>query len=93
VAHVTLCLRRGALAAAAVDSLTDAPPEVEIVDFENYVKITATESIQLDLDAIGDRLGRVLTMAEFLGSMSTFIGRVVVAERTFAVCSHGSWEN
>jgi hypothetical protein len=90
MAHVSLCLRQGALAAAAVDSLVDAPPEVEIVDYDNYVKITAPESISLDLDAIGDRLGRLLTMAEFLGSMSTFIGRVVLAERTFEVCSHGS---
>jgi hypothetical protein len=90
---VSLCLQQGALAEAAVDSLADAPPELEIVAFDNYVKITAPESIQLDLDAIGNRLGRALTMGEFLGSMSTFIGRVVMTDRTFAICSHGSVVN
>ncbi|HZE66649.1 MAG TPA: MmoB/DmpM family protein [Sporichthyaceae bacterium] len=83
--QVTICMPQGGVAAAAVDSL-GARPDLQVVDFDNYVKIVAAGSIQLELDDIGDRLGRALSMAEFLGSVSSFTGRVVMYERTFTIC-------
>ena len=78
---------QGSLAAAAVDSLAGEQAEFRIEDFDAYVKIVAADSIALDLDAIGDRLGRCLTMAEFLGALSSYTGRVVLSERVLTICS------
>jgi hypothetical protein len=86
-AHISLCMTQGSIAAAAVDSLADGPSGLEIVDFDNYVKIMAPDTFQLDLDDIGDRVGRVLSMADFLSSVSSFTGRVVMGERTFEICA------
>jgi hypothetical protein len=76
---------QGSLAAAAVDSLECCAIRVE--DFDAYVKIVAPEEIALDLDEIGDRLGRSLTMGEFLGALSSYTGRVVLSERRVTICS------
>jgi len=78
---------RGEIAAAAIASLLEAGADVAVVDFEPYVKIEARRGIRFDLDDIGARLGRLLTMAEFLCDLSTYIGRIVMGERVLEVSS------
>jgi hypothetical protein len=78
---------RGEVATAAIGALFDSGAAVTVLDFEAYVKIEGRIAIRFDLDDIGARLGRNLTMAEFLGDLSTYIGRIVMGDRVLEVSS------
>lgn len=84
---VVVCLSAGALAEAARDWLEDSGADVTVDDHLAFLKVTGTGRVAFDLDPIGQRVGRDLTMSDFLGTMTTYVGRVIMDERRFTVCS------
>jgi hypothetical protein len=87
VPPVVVCLSAGPLADAARDWLEDSGADVTIDDRRSFLKITGAGRVSFDLDPIGSRAGRHLDMSDFLGTMTTYVGRVVLEDRTFTVCS------
>lgn len=84
---VVVCLSAGTVANAARDWLEDSGADVTIDDRRSFLKITGAGSVSFDLDPIGGRAGRHLDMSDFLGTMTTYVGRVVLEDRRFTVCS------
>lgn len=84
-ADVSVCLATGELAAAALESLRELGASPTVADHGTYLKIIDRPRICIDLDDVSARIGRFVSMAEFLGWMSTYVGAVEIGERTFAV--------
>lgn len=84
---VVVCLSAGRVAEAAREWLEETDARVTIDDHRSYLKITGVGRVWFDLDPIGGRVGTHLDMADFLGTMTTFVGRVIVEDRRFTVCS------
>lgn len=82
---VVVCLAAGSVADAARDWLEATEADVTIADHRSYLKVTAIGRVWFDLDPIGNRVGRHLDMADFLGTMTTYIGRVIMEDRRFTV--------
>ncbi len=85
---VVLVLMGGDEGAAAVSMLeASGQPGLRIRDNGVYYTIEAPGRIEIDLDELGERVGRPMDVSAFLVVMSTFVGRVEIEGRTFAVCT------
>ena len=80
---VSLCLMKSDEAQATVEWLAATASRVTIEDRTTFYKITAPGRIVIDLDEIGERLGRALSIGEFLVGLSTYVGRVLLEDRRF----------
>jgi hypothetical protein len=84
---VVVCLSAGRVAQASRDWLEESGAEVAIDDHSSFLKITGIGRVCFDLDPIGSRVGQHIAMSDFLGTMTTYVGRVILEDRRFTVCS------
>jgi hypothetical protein len=83
--QVGLCLMKSDEADAVVEYFKETSPDVRIEDHVTFYRAEAQSKIVVDLADVGERLGRPLTLPEFLVIMSTYYGRVEVEDMKFIV--------
>lgn len=65
-------------AKAAVALVLDEMKDATVVDHDCYYKIERPGLLELDMGKLSERLGRDITVHEFLVSMTSYYGRIVV---------------
>ena len=71
----------------AVEMLREERPDLRITKTNCYWMIEGEGKIEVDVNAVGERLGRDLDVPSFLVVMSSYYGRAQVNEHTFGVYS------
>ena len=71
----------------AVEILREERPDLRINKTNCYYMIEGEGKIEIDVTAVGERLGRALDVPSFLVVMSSYYGRAQVNEHTFGVYS------
>ena len=68
-----------------VEMLREEQPNLRITKTNCYWMIEGEDKIEVDVSAVGERLGRDLDMPTFLVVMTSYYGRAQVNETTFGV--------
>ena len=84
---VGLVLMGSEEADVAVEMLREEQPTLRITKTNCYWMIEGEGKIEVDVSAIGERLGRDLDMSTFLVVMTSYYGRVQVTDNMFGVYS------
>jgi propane monooxygenase coupling protein len=71
----------------AVEMLREERPDLRITKTNCYWMIEGEGKIEVDVNAVGERLGRDLDVPSFLVVMTSYYGRAQVNEYTFGVYS------
>jgi hypothetical protein len=82
---VSVCLQRGSLADAAVESLRSTGRPLAVDDRGPYLHISCDEELAFDLTEMGARVGREVPLAEFLSIFATFAGRVRLTDSGLSI--------
>ena len=82
---VGLVLMGSEEADVAVEMLREEHPNLRITKTNCYWMIEGEGKIEVDVTAVGERLGRDLDVPAFLVVMSSYYGRAQVTENTFGV--------
>lgn len=72
-------------AEAAVQMLREQRPDLTITYDECFYSIDGRGKIEIDLAELSDRMGREITVSDFLVVFSSFYGRVDMDEKRFGV--------
>lgn len=72
-------------AEAAVQMLREQRPDLTITYDECFYSIDGRGKIEIDLAELSDRMGREITVPDFLVVFSSFYGRVNMDEKRFGV--------
>jgi hypothetical protein len=70
---------------AAVEILQEERPDLRISKTNCYYLIEGEGKIEIDVNEVGERLGRSLDVPSFLVVMSSYYGRAEVNENKFGV--------
>lgn len=65
-------------ARAALELVRLEMPDAKVTDNDCFYKIERDGLLELDMKKLGEILGRPITVSEFLVSMSTYYGRMVI---------------
>lgn len=86
---ISIVLMQGSPEAqATVDVMMEDYPDLVVADHGTYWKITSTDhDLEVDLDRVQAELGQPLSMPQWLGILTTFVGRVETTPRLFRVTS------
>ena len=86
---VSLILMQGsAEAQATLDVLEEDDPELVIADHGTFWKITSPKGyIEVDMARVSEELGSELSLPQWLGIMSSYIGRVKTEPSKFMLTS------
>jgi hypothetical protein len=84
---VGLILMGSEEADVAVEMLREERPDLRITKTNCYYMIEGEGKIEIDVNAVGERLGRDLDVPSFLVVMSSYYGRAQVDENKFGVYS------
>ncbi len=82
---VGLVLMGSEEADVTVEMLREEQPQLRISKTNCYWMIEGEGKIEVDVNEIGERLGRDLDMATFLVVMTSYYGRVQVTDHIFGV--------
>ena len=82
---VGLVLMGSEEADVVVEMLRDERPDLRITKTNCYYMIEGEGKIEIDVNEVGDRLGRALDVPSFLVIMSSYYGRAQVDEHRFGV--------
>lgn len=82
---VGLVLMGSEEADVAVEMLREEQPNLRISKTNCYWMIEGEDKIEVDVSAVGERLGRDLDMSTFLVVMTSYYGRVQVTNNMFGV--------
>jgi propane monooxygenase coupling protein len=63
---------------AAVELIRDEMPDATISDNDCYYKIERDGLLEFDMAKLSERLGRDITVHDFLVNMTSYYGRIVV---------------
>lgn len=64
--------------AAAVELVRERFPDARITDNDCFYKVERDHILAFDMDELSNRLGRHLTVHDFLVNMTSYYGRIVV---------------
>lgn len=67
-------------ARAAVELVRDEMPDAKIGDHDCYYKIERDGLLEFDMEQLSERLGRKITVHDFLVNMTSYYGRIVVQD-------------
>src|SRR5581483_2046828 len=84
---VGLVLMGSEEADVAVELLREEQPNLRISKTNCYWMIEGEGKIEVDVNAVGERLGRDLDVPTFLVVMTSYYGRAQVTDKTFGVYS------
>jgi hypothetical protein len=65
-------------AKVAVELVRDEMPDAKIGDHDCYYKIERDGLLEFDMAKLSERLGRKITVHDFLVNMTSYYGRIVV---------------
>jgi hypothetical protein len=82
---VGLVLMGSEEAEVAVEMLREERPDLRITKTNCYYMIEGEGKIEIDVNEVGERLGRDLDVPSFLVIMSSYYGRAQVDEQKFGV--------
>lgn len=82
---VGLVLMGSEEADVAVEMLREEQPNLRITKTNCYWMIEGEGKIEVDVNEVGERLGRDLDMSTFLVVMSSYYGRVQMTDHIFGV--------
>jgi hypothetical protein len=84
---VAVVLMKSEEADATIDVLQADRPAVRIADHGTYWLLEADDEIRVDMNRVGEELGRELTLSQWLVVMSSFVGRAAPGADYFRVTS------
>lgn len=84
---VGLVLMKSEEADATIDVMEADCPAVRIADHGTYWLLEADDEIRVDMERVGDELGRQITLSQWLVVMSSFVGRAAPGADYFRVTS------
>lgn len=84
---VALVLQKSEEADATIDVLEVDHPEVVIADHGTYWLIESEDEIYIDIERVGQELGRAITLSQWLVIMTSFVGRAAPGANHFRVTS------
>jgi hypothetical protein len=67
-------------ATAVVEMVRDEMPDATIVDHDCYYKIERDSLLEFDMAKLSERLGRPITVHDFLVDMASYYGRIEVED-------------
>jgi propane monooxygenase coupling protein len=67
-------------AKAAVDMVHDEMPDARVDDHDCYYKIEREGLLEFDMANLSERLGREITVHDFLVNMTSYYGRIVIQD-------------
>lgn len=85
--RVALVLMKSEEADATIDVMEADCPDVKIVDHGTYWYLEHPSEIRVSMVRVGDEMGRVVTLSQWLVIMTTFVGRAAPEEDHFRVTS------
>lgn len=84
---VGLVLMKGEQSDATIDVLEADHPDVRVIDHGTYYKLESDDEIYIDMNRVGQELGRPLALSQWLVTMISFIGRAAPGADYFKVTS------
>jgi hypothetical protein len=78
--EVAIALMKSPEAEATVAVLTEADPDVEVIDRGPYLHVTSPRDVRVDLTAVSDELGEEVPLSRWLVVMSTYTGRIITGD-------------
>lgn len=84
---VALVLMKGEQADATIDVLEADHPDVRVIDHDTYYKLESDDQIVIDMNRVGQELGRPVSLSQWLVTMVSFIGRAAPGADYFKVTS------
>jgi hypothetical protein len=78
--EVAIALMKSPEAEATIAVLTEAHPDIEIVDRGPYLHVRSPHDLTVDLSEVADELGEDLPLSRWLVVMSTYTGRIITGE-------------
>jgi alkene monooxygenase coupling protein len=67
-------------AKTAIELVRDEMPDATVGDYDCYYKIEREGLLEFDMAKLSERLGRELTVHDFLVNMTSYYGRIVVQD-------------
>ena len=74
-------------AEATITVLTEADPDVEVIDRGPYLHVRSPRDIKVDLNEVADELGEDLPLSRWLVVMSTYTGRIITGDDFITITS------
>lgn len=84
---VALVLQKSEEADATIDVLTADHPTVAITDHGTYWLLESSGEIYVDMERVGEELGRPISISQWLVVMTSFVGRAAPGAAHFRVTS------
>lgn len=78
--EVAIALMKSPEADATITVLTEADPDVEVVDRGPYLHVRSPRDITVDLNEVAEELGEDLPLSRWLVVMSTYTGRIITGD-------------
>lgn len=84
---VAIVLMKSDEADATIDVLQRERPDVTVADKGTYWQLSAPDEIVVEMEKVGQELGRPLDLSQWLVVMSSFVGRAAPGADYFRVTS------
>jgi hypothetical protein len=84
---VAVILMESDEADATIDMLAREQPDVEVADKGTYWHLSAPDEIRIEMEKVGQELGRPIDLSQWLVVMSSFVGRAAPGADYFRVTS------
>ncbi len=85
--RVAVVLMKSDEADATIDVLNEDYPDVKVVDQGTYWYLEHPNEIYIDMERVGQEMGKELSLGQWLVVMTTFVGRAAPEENYFKVTS------
>ena len=84
---VGIALMKSDVAEATLESLRSRYPDLVVDDEGTYYMIWNAGSIEVDVEEVGEFLGRTLDLGSWLGIMSAYVGQVETTDAAVRIIS------
>jgi methane monooxygenase regulatory protein B len=88
---VALGLMKSEEADATIEVVESRYPDAQVHDFGTYWKIEGEGELRIEMEEVGEALGRPLQLSQWLVTMATFVGRAHAGGDYFLVTSEMSY--
>lgn len=89
--RVALGLMKSEEADATIEVVEGRYPDARVQDFGTYWKIEGEGELRIEMEEVGEALGRPLQLSRWLVTMATFVGRAHAGGDYFLVTSEMSY--
>ena len=89
--RVALGLMKSEEADATIEVVESGYPDAQVHDFGTYWKIEGEGELRIEMEDVGEALGRPLQLSQWLVTMATFVGRAHAGGDYFLVTSEMSY--